>query len=126
MNKKSERHNEGKPQLSLIPLDYLYDCAKVLEFGAKKYSRDGHRLGFPQNEIIDSLLRHISDLQQGKVLDEESGLSIIGHIQCNALFLGNKNNNKESVKITGEEYTIYEICEKCNKAYVAGSHTHLI
>lgn len=89
---KAERKNLGKPQLSLIDLSCLSDCAKVLEFGAKKYSRDNWKKGMDLSSILDSLLRHISLLQSGEYTDLESGLSHIGHIQCNALFLGCKNN----------------------------------
>ena len=46
----------------------------------------------PQNAIIDSLMRHILDLQEGKIIDDESKQLIVGHIQANAMFLGNKNN----------------------------------
>ena len=91
---QATRHNDGKPQLGLIDLNCLKDCARVLEFGANKYSRDNWKLGMSKNKILDSLLRHVADIQAGKELDDESGLPIIGHIQCNALFLGNPNNTK--------------------------------
>ena len=91
----AERFNNGKPQFSLIDLNCLKDCARVLEFGANKYSRDNWKLGMDQNKIIDSLLRHVADIQAGKKIDDESGLPIIGHIQANALFLGNPNNIKD-------------------------------
>lgn len=92
MKMSAERKNEGKPKLSMIDLSCLSDCARVLEFGAKKYSKDGWRKGFPQSEILDSLLRHIAEIQKGELIDPESGLSHIGHLQCNAMFLGNPNN----------------------------------
>lgn len=57
--------------------------------------RNNWKKGMPVTKILDSLLRHIGDLQNGKVLDDESKLAIIGHIQCNAMFLGNKNNEDD-------------------------------
>lgn len=90
-----KRFNSGKPQLSYLPLDYLTDCANVLQFGAEKYSRNGFRTGFKETSILDSMLRHIAALQRGEIIDPESGLPHIGHIQCNALFLGNPNNEKD-------------------------------
>lgn len=89
---QAERYNRGKPEYSLIALDCLQDCAKVLAFGAKKYSRNNWRKGMDQTTILDSLLRHIAALQSGETVDPESGLPHIGHIQCNAMFLGNSNN----------------------------------
>ena len=86
------RYNEGKPCLSQIDLTCLADCAKVLEFGAKKYGRNNWRKGMPVDKLLDSLLRHIAAIQRGDHIDLESGISHIGHIQSNAMFLGNKNN----------------------------------
>jgi len=92
MENKALRYNKNKPKLSLIDLSRMEDCANVLEFGAKKYSRDNWKKGLPLSEILDSMLRHIAAIQKGEWLDPESGLPHIGHIQCNALFLGNLNN----------------------------------
>ena len=86
------RFNSGKAQYSMIDLQALEQCANVLEFGAKKYTRNNWKKGFPITKILDSMLRHISALANGEFIDPESGLSHIGHIQCNAMFLGCKNN----------------------------------
>lgn len=94
-HQQAARYNEGKPQYSLIDLNSLEPCARVLEFGAKKYARDNWKKGMSVTKILDSLLRHISALQKGELIDPESGLSHIGHIQCNALFLGNVNNTMD-------------------------------
>jgi len=91
----AERNNTGKPEMSYVDMNCLKPCAIVLTFGAKKYSRNNWKKGMPVSKILDSLMRHIGDLQDGKVLDEESKLAIIGHIQCNAMFLGNKNNEDD-------------------------------
>lgn len=82
------RFNTGKVQLHLIDLNALEPMAKVLEFGAKKYAAWNWRKGMPISKTLDSMLRHISALQRGEYVDQESGLPHIGHIQCNALFLG--------------------------------------
>lgn len=76
----------------MIDLSCMTDCARVLEFGTQKYGRDNWKKGMDVSIILDSLLRHVSALQSGVLIDEESSLSHIGHIQCNALFLGNVNN----------------------------------
>lgn len=95
---KAQRYNRGKSEYSLLDLKCLEPCVKVLMFGAKKYSRDNWKKGLPQNQILDSLLRHLGALLSGEQLDLESGISHIGHIQANALFLGNKNNSIGVVK----------------------------
>lgn len=91
MTEKADRFNEGKCKLSLLNLRALEPAAKVLDFGAKKYARDNWKKGMPITEILDSMLRHISAIQEGEWYDKESGLSHIGHIQCNAMFLGGPN-----------------------------------
>jgi hypothetical protein len=91
-NNQAMRFNTGKPQYSLLDLKCFEDGVRVLEFGAEKYARDNWRKGLPQTQILDSMMRHIAALQQGELIDPESGISHIGHIQCNAMFLGNNNN----------------------------------
>ncbi len=41
-------------------------------YGASKYNRDNWKKGMPTSKILDSLLRHIADLQAGNIRDEES------------------------------------------------------
>ena len=97
-NDQAMRFNSEKPKLSLIDLKSLEPMAEVLEFGAKKYARDNWKKGFSISTILDSMLRHIAAIQDGEMIDPESGLSHIGHIQCNALFLGGKNNTNDLTK----------------------------
>lgn len=110
------RHNQGKPQYSLLDIKCLEDCARVLEFGAKKYARNNWKKGMNITSILDSMLRHIAALNSGELIDPESGLPHIGHIQCNAMFLGNPNNVQDvtlditncdlkSTVITGKPYS---------------------
>jgi hypothetical protein len=87
----ANRYNEGKPKLSLIDLNCLIPCANVLDYGVTKYSRDNWKKGLILTQVIDSMLRHIAAIQRGEAIDPESNLPHIGHIQCNAMFLGSKN-----------------------------------
>jgi len=95
INQQAKRYNQGKPQLSLVDLTCLEPCAKILEFGLQKYGRNNWKKGSPISQLLDSLLRHISRLQAGEFIDSESGLPHIGHIQANALFLGNSKNTDD-------------------------------
>lgn len=92
MTKQADRYNDSKPQLSYIPLDFLSDAARVLEFGSRKYSRNNFRLGMTTNSLLDSLLRHVAALQSGEEIDSESGLPHVAHILCNAIFMNNPAN----------------------------------
>jgi len=54
-------------------------------------AKDNWNNGLITDEVLDSLLRHVSSLRDGELIDEESGCSHVGHIQANALFLGSNN-----------------------------------
>lgn len=64
---------EGKPMLSLLPLDLLEEVARAYEYGMTKYSRNNFRKGLPQSVTIDSCLRHISKyFCEGQIYDSEA------------------------------------------------------
>jgi hypothetical protein len=95
---KSERYNEGKIKWSLVHFDSIKDLPKVLEFGAKKYSKDNWKKGLDLNEILDSMQRHVSSVIDGEQHDPESTLHHMGHIMCNAMFYMyhyNKQQNEQ-------------------------------
>jgi len=81
------RYNETKPKWSLVDFESLIPMVRVLEYGAKKYNAFNWKKGLPYTETIESMLRHIYAFLNGEDLDPESGLSHIGHIMCNAMFL---------------------------------------
>jgi hypothetical protein len=85
------RYNTGKPKYSLLNLDAFDVCVQVLEFGAVKYDRNNWMKGLKKSEVIDSLMRHLAAILRGEELDPESGLSHVGHLQCNAMFLGHNS-----------------------------------
>jgi hypothetical protein len=88
------RFNEGKRKWSLVDFDSLEDMVKVLEFGAKKYGEYNWQKGLKTTDIIESMLRHVFSYLNGEDNDKESGISHIGHIQCNAMFLAYMQKNK--------------------------------
>jgi hypothetical protein len=64
--------------------------AEVMEMGAKKYSPNNWRKGYVDKfSAADSLYRHLREVIIGNPTDEESGLSHMGHIMCNVMFLTN-------------------------------------
>lgn len=80
----------GKPRLTLIPPQILYDIAEVREYGCRKYPDGG-----PDNwktvdiqRYKDALARHtLSYLACSSDKDAESGLNHLKHIACNVAFL---------------------------------------
>jgi hypothetical protein len=80
------RYNEGKVKWGLVHFKSLEPMIRVLMFGAIKYSPDNWKKGLDQREILESTQRHLASLLDGEKNDEESGLSHMGHIMCNAMF----------------------------------------
>lgn len=72
---------------SLTTSQKIDELARVLAFGAKKYSRDNWKKGLPYTSLFDSLLRHLVAAALGEKLDPESGRHHMAHALCNAMFL---------------------------------------
>ena len=104
--KKALRYNTGKRKWSLVHFKSLEPMIEVLEYGAKKYTHTlssgevvsgahNWKKGLVKEELLESMMRHLSALIDGQETDPESGLSHIGHLQCNTMFynyhFGNKN-----------------------------------
>lgn len=81
------RHDDGKLQWHLLPMEALEGAVRVLEAGAKKYSDHNWRKGHKFSQITNSLQRHLNAFQAGEELDPESGLRHVDHLLANAIFL---------------------------------------
>ena len=102
ITKEAVKHDDGKPDWSLVPFESLEGMVKVLEFGAQKYAGWNWTTngGFSYTRVLRSCLRHLFAYMRGEDNDPESGLSHIHHAMCNLLFIshyiGNKNKyNKD-------------------------------
>ena len=91
---KASRFNEGKLKWSYVHFGSLEPMVRVLEFGAHKYAPFNWQKPMDTNEILESLQRHLAALFDGELLDSETGISHMGHIQCNAMFY-NYQKSKE-------------------------------
>ena len=83
---KGLRYNEGKLKWSLVNFEALEPMIRVLEFGAIKYAPKNWMKGLKRSEILESTQRHLAALMDGEENDKETGLSHVGHIQCNTMF----------------------------------------
>lgn len=82
------KDDQGKPDMSLVPLDAVLEVAKVLTFGAAKYEPNSwQRVPDAKRRYLAALLRHLTDYQSGETADPESGLLHLAHAATNALFL---------------------------------------
>lgn len=77
-----------KPRMELLPFEALYEIAKVLTYGAKKYApNDWKKVKNGKERYIGAMLRHLTEMQKGNKIDEESGLPHAAHLASNALFI---------------------------------------
>lgn len=92
------KQDEGKLRYDLLPFDAVDEVVEVLTYGINKYPKpeENWRQNSTKEDIKRyeaALLRHMSDLMQGKVIDvgtldkPGSGLPHIAHIATNALFI---------------------------------------
>lgn len=90
MTDQTAKADAGKPQLSLVPRQIIYDIARIREYGNNKYPEGGPenwRQVEPQR-YRDAMFRHmLAYLDDPKGVDPESGLPHLSHLACNIAFL---------------------------------------
>lgn len=81
------RYNQGKPDLSLIPISTLEDEARVWMYGEAKYARFNWMKGMKWSIPMACALRHLAAWQAGEDIDPESGQPHLAHVMCNLRML---------------------------------------
>jgi hypothetical protein len=89
------KFDSEKLDWTLMPWKELEQTLEVLEFGAKKYSRDNWKHVEPAR-YEKAAMRHLISYVTGEKIDPESGKSHLAHLICNALFLMWNDNDKVS------------------------------
>ena len=89
MNDKNKA-DFGKPRPTLVPLQIIWEIAKVRGYGLEKYPQTGMN-GWREidlERIRDAMLRHcLRYIEDPHGVDEESGLSHLAHLATNVAFL---------------------------------------
>lgn len=80
----------GKPKLTLVPRQIIFDIAAIREYGNRKYP-DGGVDNWKEVDVQryrDAAFRHfMAYLDDPTGIDEESGLPHRWHLECNLAFL---------------------------------------
>ena len=84
MNEGTKQDQE-KIRMDLLPMDALYEVAKVLTFGSKKYGDKNWEQGIALWRLRGAKMRHDTAYELGESLDPESGLIHKAHEACNVL-----------------------------------------
>lgn len=80
------KHDGDKPEMALLSSSWVFEVAKVLTFGKRKYAADNWRQGIAQRRLVSAALRHLLAYNNGEDLDPETGLSHLGHASCCMMF----------------------------------------
>ena len=99
----------GKPRLSLVPMQIIWDVAEIREYGTKKYKDPDNWKRVEMERYVDALLRHtLAFVEDHQSVDEESGLAHYKHMACNMAFIcammegkGVKSEDGESFRKEG-------------------------
>lgn len=84
---KALRYNQGKRKWALVDFKSLEPMVEVLEYGEEKYASWNWMKGQEVTAICESLLRHTFAFMDGEDNDPESGLSHLGHMMSNLMFI---------------------------------------
>ena len=88
MNNQAYKADADKPQLTLVPLQILYDIAAVRMYGVTKYSDPENWRKVEIQRYRDAAFRHfVAYIQDPDGVDTESGLPHRWHLECNLAFL---------------------------------------
>lgn len=94
---KYDNDYNDKPPVDLIPSSALFEIAKVLGFGAKKYSRAQWTGGIEYSRLIAAAQRHLMQFNSGEDIDNQSNLSHVAHAATNLCFLLWMIQNKQEM-----------------------------
>jgi len=93
------KHDADKTKWHLLPWRVIEGVAKVMTFGANKYSENGwKKLAAAEDRYFSAMMRHKMLMDAGEYTDPDSGLPHWAHFACNAVFLGYFALKKEENK----------------------------
>ena len=88
LKNQSAKADSGKPNLSLVPKQIIYEIEKVRNFGVQKYKEPDNWKKVELERYHQALLRHtLAIWNDVQARDKESGLLHLSHIACNIAFI---------------------------------------
>lgn len=96
------KFDSGKPKLTLVPRQIIFDIARVREYGVQKYKDPDNWKKVEIERYRDAAFRHfMAYLDDPYGVDDESGLPHLSHLACNIAFLCEMQD--EALRRIGEE-----------------------
>ena len=88
MTDQTAKADAGKPRLSLVPTQIIFDIAAVREYGNRKYGDPDNWKRVEPERYRDAAYRHfLAYIRDPDSVDPESGLKHLYHLATNIAFL---------------------------------------
>lgn len=71
LSNEGKKFDQGKPDLTDIPMDAMFEMGKAFTHGQKKYGKNNYRNGMLASRQIAAALRHIFQHLDGETIDPE-------------------------------------------------------
>lgn len=81
------KHDQDKPDMSLLSNIALVKVAQVMTFGKRKYTAHNWRGGFYWSRPLAAAARHLFAYLGGEDKDPETGISHLAHCVCCLMFV---------------------------------------
>lgn len=91
---QAAKADAGKPRLTLVPQQIIYEIARIREYGNAKYGDPENWRQVEIERYRDAAFRHLlAYLRNPNGVDAESGLPHLSHLACNVAFLCEMESN---------------------------------
>lgn len=118
MNNQTAKADAGKPKLTLVPRQIIYDIAEVREYGNKKYGDPENWKTVEIERYRDAAFRHfMAYLDNPQGVDEESGIEHLKHLACNIAFLCGMEEEARYKRLFESACSTNTICTPAIKSY---------
>lgn len=87
MESDFQKDDMGKARIDLIPPEFIFGTAAVLELGARKYAPNNWAKGAAWSRYYAAMQRHLWAWWAGQDDDPESGITHLAHAACCLAFL---------------------------------------
>ena len=94
MTNQAAKADAGKPRLTLVPQQIIFEVARIREYGNAKYGDPENWRQVEVERYRDAAFRHLlAYLKDPNGVDAESGLPHLSHLACNVAFLCEMESN---------------------------------
>ena len=107
MDNQTAKADAGKPKLTLVPRQIIFDIAEVREYGNKKYGNPENWKTVEVERYRDAAFRHfMAYLDNPQGVDEESGIEHLKHLATNIAFLCEMEEEERYKNLISTAYAI--------------------